>query len=240
MTMRKAKLAIVCTGVTGLVAGGILMGVIPAFASTSSPSSTQSVATPSTNHAKYHPNWLRRVLLKNADQVASDLHIKKAQLVQDLSSGKSLDDVAMSSDVQQSSLQNDIQTMIQSDLQGLVTNGHMTATREAKLVKNLDARLPKFMENKHLIQKPMKFKATMNVLHYVATQLHMTRTELVTQLKSGKSITQIATAQGVSPSTLQSTVTQKLDTQVNTKVQNLFNKTNWFQNNGSVSITTSK
>ncbi len=239
MGIGRVKLAAISSGVAGLMVGGVLMASMPAFAGTSTGTTNpaKSSSTSWTNHGKYHPNWSQRLLHENADQIASDLHITKAQLVQDLVSGKSLDDVAATSNVSQAALQNDLQTMVQSDLQRMVTHGHMTTTREAKLMKRLDAQLPKVMANTHLIHKPMRFNAAMNVLNYVATQLHMTRAELVSQLRGGKSIAQIATAQGVSASTLQTAVTQKLDTQVNSKVQKMFNKTNWFQKTSSASTT---
>ena len=242
MKSKKIKLAIISSVTVGFVAGGILMTASPAFASSNislsnSPASTSSKISVNSKH--YHPQWLQVILRKNVDQVATDLHMTRQQLVQDLSSRKSLNDIAASSDVTQAQLQSDLQTMIQNELQAQVTAHHMTSTREAKLQKNLDNQLPKFMANEHILHKPNKYEASMNVLNFVAARLHITRAKLISQLRSGKSITQIATALNFSPSKLQSDITQKLDAQINTKVEKLMNKASWFQHNGSVSTTTS-
>ena len=242
MKSGKVKLAIISSAATGFMVGGILMATTPAFASSNvslSNASTSTSSTISANNAHYHPQWLRIIFRKNMDQVASDLHITKHQLVQDLSSGKSLDDVAASSNITQTQLQSDFQTMIQNELQARVDAHHMISTREAKLQENLYNQLPKFMANKHVMHKPAKFEASMYVLNFVATQLHMTPAELVSQLKSGKSINEIATVQGIAPSKLQSDITQKLDAQINTQVGKLLGKTNLFQKTGSVSISAS-
>ncbi len=238
MSLGKVKIAMLSSGVAILVVGGILMAAVPAFASSNGFSSpTPASSTTSTKKEHPHPHWLQAILQKNVVQVAKDLNITKQELVKDLTSGKSLDDIATSSKITQSQLESGLQTIIQNDLQARVAAQHMTSSREAKLQKNLDNQLSKFMANKHIMRKPNKFTANINVLNFVATELHLTRSQLISQLKSGKSINQIATAQGVSPSKLQGDITQKLDTQVNSKVGKLLNKTGWFQHKVSVLVS---
>jgi uncharacterized protein YidB (DUF937 family) len=56
------------------------------------------------------------------------------------------------------------------------------------------------------------------VANQVAQGLHMTTNQLETQLQSGKSLSQIATAQGVSSSQLQTLVTSAIQNAVNKAV----------------------
>jgi len=246
MGLGKVKIAILSSTAVGFVAGGVLMGTIPAFAASNglTLNSKKSETTTAQHKGHEQPQWLKIVLHKDANQVATGLHITKQQLFADLSAGKSLDDLASLSNVSQSQLEGNLQTMIQSDLQARVSANHMKLTREAKLLKRLDAQLPKFMANKHIIQKPRKFEAGMHMLNFVAAKLQMTRVELIGKLKTGESISQIATSQGVSPSTLQSDITQNLDSQINTRAGKLLTKSNWFQHKGATTsvstVTTGK
>lgn len=248
MSPGKVKLAILSSAAVGFLAGGILMVASPALANTNGSTSVGTTATgamsaPSAaSTAKSatkagHPKWLQMILRKNADKIASDLNITKQQLFKDLSSGKSLDDIAISSGVSQSQLESELQSLATSELDARVAAGHMTSAHEAKIKENLNTQLPKFMANQHLMHKPNTFGAKVDVLNFAATELHLTRQELVSKLKSGLSINQIATAQGVSTDKLQTDLTQKLDSQVNSRVEKLLNRTGWFQHNGRGSNT---
>ncbi|MCL6453092.1 MAG: hypothetical protein K6T78_05590 [Alicyclobacillus sp.] len=234
MKHRGTKLAVLSSAIAGLAVGGILTYAIPAFASSSPPSTNTS-----TTSTRQHPasQWLRSMLQRNADEVASDLHLTKPQLVHDLQSGQSLDDIAQKENVSTSQLQSELQTLLQNDLQARVSSGHMTAAREAHLLANLEQRLPQWMANRHVMHAPTRYVASMDVLNFVASQLHITRQQLVSQLKGGASIHQIAAQHGVSATTLQGAVEQKLDAQVNAKVETWFNKTDWFARSTSPDAT---
>lgn len=245
MALGKVKLAILSSAAMGLVAGGILMGTASVFASTGTTSSTTAgVSTATTASVTARPkhkvapfSLLRAVMHKNATQIATDLHISKQQLISGLSSGKSLNDLAATVQVPQSQLQTDIQGMLQNELQARVTAHHMTPTRETQLLKKLDAQLPKFMANTHLMHLAHKFEARLHVLTVLASELKMTRAQLVSKLKTGESIAQIATAQGLSPTSLQNSLTQKANGQINAQISKLMGRTDWFQHK-SVSSTT--
>lgn len=218
------------------------MGTASVFASSSTTgaSSTNSGATPqtSTTHGPGHRGGaplMQMVLHKNGDQIATDLHMTKQELMSQLSSGTSLDDLASSAKVPSSQLQGEIRAMIQNELQARVSANKMTQARETQLLKNVDAQLPKWMANTHLSHPARKFGASLHVLTYVASELKMTRAQLVSKLKTGESINQIAAQQGISATTLQNAITQKLDAQISTRVSKLMTKTNWFQQRSTTS-----
>lgn len=235
MALTKVKLVALSSAVGGFVAGGILMASAPVFAATNGSTTNATTLTSAKTSMKKQnvPMLLQRILHKNADQIASDLHITKPQVFKDLSSGKSLDDVAASSNVTQSQLQSDLLALIKGDLQARVSANHMTVTRETTLLNKLDTQLPKLMANSHFLHRPQKFNASMNVLNYVASKLNLTHAQLKSKLNSGQSISQIATAQGVSPATLQSEITQKIDAKINVHVKNLLTKTKWSKSDTS-------
>lgn len=232
MAIGKVKLAVISSALAGFAAGGVLMAAMPAFASTPS----------TTAHATQAQNWNgvgmhRRgpglqLMQKDMAQLASELHITKAQLNTDLKAGKSLDDIAAASGVSQATLASDLKTMIQTDLQARVAAGKMTATQETKVMANMDAHLTNFMANTHLRQRPPEFGAGKHVLGVVATELKLTKQQLFAKLHSGQSINQIAVAQGVSPATLQKDLTQKLDAQLNSHIASLMAKTDWSMHQG--------
>ncbi len=242
MAFSKVKVAILASTVVGFAAGGLVMGGVNVFASSTSNSTAaasgqgtaSSAAGPSKHnqHKGYRETQLMEfVLHKNADKIATELKLSKQQLNSDLSSGKSLDDLAAAAQLSNTQLQTDLQNLIQSELQARVTAGHMTAAAETKVLQRLNQQLPKFMANKHLMHPPRKFTAGMHVLNYVATQLKLTPAELMSKLKAGESINQVAQAQGVTPATLQTKITNKLDAQMNSRVAKFMAKTNWGERN---------
>jgi AraC-like DNA-binding protein len=162
-------------------------------------------------------------------QLAAYFSMTPQQLRTELTSGKSLDQVAQEHSISPTTLQTEVQSLVHSNLQDRVSAGHMTQTRETKLEQSVDAQLPKVLANTHLIAKPMEFKAHMYFLNKVAQDLHMTRTQLVTDLKGGQSMAQVAQAQGMSASQLTSDLQQAIDQQMNKRVDTLVNKTDWFQ-----------
>ena len=233
--MRKSvKMAI---GSATLVLAGSLFSA-SAFADTtgtgvtaSSPATSPSTSVQKTA-AKHHLNWGKIALRVSSKDVATKLDLSLQQFHKLLASGDSIDDVITAqSQSDQGVTQSDIQTIITNDLtskiQTRVTAGHMSQDKATKLETALTKRIPTWMSKKHIGRKPLihKFEVNAAFLKQVATDLNMTESDLMKELKSGNSITAIAQQAGINESTLQTNLNTWLDTKLNAQVSTLLNKT---------------
>ena len=110
--------------------------------------------------------------------------------------------------------------MIKDALKGLVGDGTLTQAQADKVASALNNKLPQggFGGGPgHRLGGMMGLRESMDA---VASALKLTPAELMTQLRSGKSLAEIAQAQGVSTDTLISTMVTAAEKQLATAVQN--------------------
>ena len=226
--------------ITGAAAACLVAGgwYTESFASTSTPTSLGQTSVTTVKHHG-HPEWTRMVMGKSMSQLAGYFNMTPQQLRTELESGKSLDQVAQEHNISQAALQTKVESLVHTILETRVSAGHLTQSRETKLEQAVDAKLPTILASTHLVAKPMEFKAQMYFMDKVAQDLHMTRSQLVTDLKGGQSIAQVAQAHGVSASQLTADLQQAIDQQVNKRVSTLVNKNNWFHKASSAHPGTS-
>ena len=133
-----------------------------------------------------------------------------------------LQDLANRLGVSVSTLQQDKLASADDVIAQLVKDGKLTQNQANQLKQRLASHQACTGKGKGLWGRGVMMQSLKQYLPAVATQvaqgLHMTSTQLMSQLQSGKSLSDIATAQGVSAAQLQTIVTNAIQSAVNKAV----------------------
>ena len=133
-----------------------------------------------------------------------------------------LQDLANRLGVSVSTLQQDKLASTDDVIAQLVKDGKLTQNQANQLKQRLASHQACTGKGKGLWGRGVMMQSLKQYLPAVATQvaqgLHITSTQLMSQLQSGKSLSDIATAQGVSAAQLQTIVTNAIQSAVNKAV----------------------
>jgi polyhydroxyalkanoate synthesis regulator phasin len=135
-----------------------------------------------------------------------------------------LQDLAKRLGVSVSTLQQDKLASAEDVLAQLVKDGKLTQNQANQIKQRLESHKACSGNGRGLWGSRVTMQSLKQYLPGVATQLaqglHLNANQLVSQLQSGKSLSDIATAQGVSSSQLQTIVTNAIQSAVNKAVSN--------------------
>ena len=133
-----------------------------------------------------------------------------------------LQDLAKRLGVSVSTLQKDKLASAEDVLAQLVKDGKLTQTQANQLKQRLESHQACSGNGRGLWGRGVMIQSLKQYLPSVASQvaqgLHLTANQLMTQLQSGKSLSDIATTQGVSSTQLQTLVTSAIQSAVNKAV----------------------
>ncbi len=129
--------------------------------------------------------------------IASYLGLTPAQLREQLGSGKTLAQIAVAQGKTVAGLEDAIYTDVQAHLDRAVASGKMTTVQEQVLLTQLKAHLDDIVNHAFPAAGPGKH-ARPAFAAAVASYLGLTPAQLRVQLRAGKSLAQIAKAQGKS------------------------------------------
>ena len=156
------------------------------------------------------------------DDVATYLGLKPAELETQLRSGKSLADIAKAQGKTVDGLKTAITDAATKQLDAAVTAGKLTKDQETKVLAGLSAHLDDLVNG---VRARPAFRVgfgfgpgLMGGIDDVATYLGLKPAELVTQLRSGKSLADIATAQGKTVDGLKTAITDAVTKQLDAAV----------------------
>lgn len=194
--------------VTGTILATIGSGSI-ALANTNSTStssnSTTLAPTTTQNSGHFgHPRGRQFDLFRNA---ASVLGISQQTLITDLQSGKSLTDIASSKKISKSTLVTKLLADEQTELDKQVKAGQLTSVEETKRLAKLKTELSGQVDQKGFLPKKRggfggRHGAGFDLIQNAATVLGMDQPTLMTDLQSGKSLTEIAATKNINKTTL--------------------------------------
>src|SRR5581483_1099755 len=150
---------------------------------------------------------LRQQVLKGALQTAADtIHIDRATLVQELRSGKSIADVANEHNVSPDTVSKAIVDAATPRLSSLQSSGKLTANQVQKIEQRLPQAVDKLVNHKGTAKGTARARLRQQVLkgalQTAADTIHIDRATLVQELRSGKSIADVANEHNVSPDTV--------------------------------------
>ncbi|KLU63726.1 hypothetical protein DEAC_c43610 [Desulfosporosinus acididurans] len=163
--------------------------------------------------------------------VAQDLNISTQTLQSDLSSGKSINDIATAQSFDTSKLASDVEAALTANINQAVQAGKMTQDQATKMESNLAQRVQTMLSKTHQAKQAgqtghtrgnmrASFAGSMNSVMSVVTQdLNISTQTLQSDLSSEKSINDIATAQSFDTSKLASDVEAALTANINQAVQ---------------------
>jgi hypothetical protein len=165
-----------------------------------------------------------------AEGAAKYLGLTEAQLINQLQSGKSLAQIAKAQGKTTPGLEQAITSSLKARLDKAVANKRITAAEEQQMLKGLSARINDLVNNTPPklgapgIPGPFGLGLGAGLLREparaVAKYLGLTRAQLVKQLESGKSLAQIAKAQGKTTSGLEQEITSAAKTRLDKAVAN--------------------
>jgi urease accessory protein UreF len=128
--------------------------------------------------------------------IASYLGLTQAQLRDELRSGKTLAQIALAQGKTVAGLEDAIYADVQAHLDQAVSNGRLTSAQEQTLLTQLKAHLDDIVNHAFPAGAPHAKRPAF--VGAVASYLGLTPAQLRDQLRSGKSLAQIATTQGKS------------------------------------------
>ena len=150
--------------------------------------------------------------------VTGYLGLSAQQLRADLAAGQTLSQITTAQHKTVSGLEQTIESAVKSQLDQAVTAGKITAQQEQMILSRLQARLNTFVTTAHpgaLVRHGMRRAALVRVS---ASYLGISATQLRAQLKAGKTLAQIATAQGKAVAGLEQAITTAVKTRLDKAV----------------------
>jgi len=202
-----AAAGILCGGIGAAAVGGAFAAPAPGLALDASPTPTATGASPSASPTA-HPRWggrgpmIARFGGINLQSIATYLGMNVTDLRSALSSGQTLAQVAQAHGKSASDLKTYLHNQLKARLDQEVAAGRITADRENALLSNADARFDQLINaNLSQIGKPrggpgFGHVPVGDILTPVAQLLGMNVTDLRNELRSGKSLAQIAQEHG--------------------------------------------
>ncbi|MDI3257128.1 MAG: hypothetical protein QJR01_05315 [Kyrpidia sp.] len=184
-------LAVVGGGTAAAAAVAAPLGV--AAAADTSTSTGSGAATPAAHHARPGGG-----ILGTAAQV---LQVTPQELLQDLRSGQSIAQVAQSKGVSEQQVIDAIVQKLSASVDQRVQNGKLTQDKANQIKANLPDQVKKMVEHTGPWNKSGHPLARVGIAQ-VASILGMTPQDLMTQLKSGQSIADVAQSKGISEAQL--------------------------------------
>jgi lambda repressor-like predicted transcriptional regulator len=170
-------------------------------------------------------------LMAGLDDVATYLGLKPADLLAQLRSGKSLADIATAQGKTVDGLKTAITDAATKQLDAAVTAGKLTKDQETKVLADLASRMDELVNDvhgpggfggpggrRHAFGFGFGGPGLMAGLGDVATYLGLQPADLVAQLRSGKSLADIATAQGKTVDGLKTAITDAATKQLDAAV----------------------
>jgi D-Tyr-tRNAtyr deacylase len=136
-------------------------------------------------------------------EVSSILSINQKTLLSDLKSGQSLADIASSKKMDQATLVSKLVAAEKTELDKAVKSGKITAAQETQRLAKATTRLKKLVTEKGLLQKNFKHKGDgFGPLKEVSSILSINQKMLLSDLKSGQSLAEIASNKKMDQATL--------------------------------------
>jgi transposase-like protein len=217
---------------TALLATGGVAVAGAAQGSNSGPTATPTAAaTPNATNGsttgKVQTRVAARFVFLAGRTAAKAIGITPAELRQDVRGGQTIAQVATAHNVDPKTVETDVTNAVDAAIQKALTNGKLNSTQAAALKTALDNRVPNFVEHTpRLAAANLRARVRANVagaLGIAAKTIGVTRQELVTALRNGQTIAQVAHAHNVDPQTVINAIVQAGSQRIEKRAQNFVN-----------------
>lgn len=172
--------------------------------------------------------------------IAGYLKLKPATLLADLKAGQSLEQIASAQNVSTATLTADIEADMKTRLDKLVSMGKLTQAQATARETRFDARLPALLSQSGF--HPMDWGRgglragagpRLRLLAETARLLNLTTRQLMTDLRGGQTVAQVAQEHNVNVQTLTQELESWVQQRVDTQVSNFVNGTRPHRSPGS-------
>ncbi len=150
------------------------------------------------------------------DQVAQELGMTPQDLLSELKGGKTLAQIASEKGADLNTLIDKILEPVKTRLSKMVENGKITQDQADQRLSDLTQKLTDWANN----GGPMPGRPGAQALDQVAQELGMTPQDLLSELKGGKTLAQIASEKGADLNTVIDKILEPLKTRLDTAVAN--------------------
>jgi polyhydroxyalkanoate synthesis regulator phasin len=153
------------------------------------------------------------------DAAAQVLGMSVDDLTAELKGGKSLVDVAAAKGINQEKLTADLLAQVKTQLDGLVSDGKLTQEQADNIYTQTESNIDQIVSGKSGFNFGPRFGGPMQpggvrVMDAAATVLGMTVNDLMTELKAGKSLVDVAAAKGINQEKLTADLLAQVKTQL--------------------------
>lgn len=195
-----------------------MIGTGAAYAQTVSNGSAASVTSQSHPVLHYRTEPLK--------DVASLLGLDKSTLINDLKAGQSLAQIAQNKGISEQTLLDELKAKLKDRLDQAVANGKLSADQENQILSNADSKLKQLVEKTGGFtqgKKGKKFAFGVDrkiAAKNIASFLGIDENTLKSELKSGKSLAEVAQSKGISEQALISELQNQLKSRLDQAVAN--------------------
>jgi len=171
----------------------------------------------SSSSAAHHPHLNKRRPFPIINEAAPLLGLTVEELTEQLSEGKSILDIAKIQGVSEAALMGKLLTLRSQKIDQAVKAGKITQTKADQIKARMEQHLSYMLNSKHLLELQSKghldnHNESRKILspEKLASLIGISEDQLIEQLKSGKSIAEIAGAQGISKQQLLTLIKDQL------------------------------
>jgi predicted DNA-binding protein YlxM (UPF0122 family) len=159
---------------------------------------------------------------KDMDSIASLLGIDQQELLAQLKAGKSIAEIAEAQGKTEQEVIDAIVQIRQQSIDQFVQSGKLTQEKADQIKAELPDQVKQFVEMQGMAKRHLMIMD--NNLNNIAQEIGITQQELIDQLKAGKSIAEVAEAQGKTEAQLIDALLQR----EKDRLTKLVEKTGWF------------
>lgn len=160
--------------------------------------------------------WAKGIGAPSLNTIASALNMTVAELQAELQAGKSVADIAAAKEIALEKVINALVDEYKRQLDAAVAAGRLTQAQADALLANFRAVLPGHLQVRAVPGLPQKQEGML--INALAETLNLTPAELLTELRAGKSVADIASAKGVALDKVISALTDAYKQVLNARV----------------------
>ena len=170
----------------------------------------------------------RRLMVALLRESAKTLNLRQAQILKELRTGTALADVIKAHSGDVNAIQTAVKTTVTNQINQAVTNKRMQQTQADKLLAALDGALDKLLNAKWpgvadrtaAVERQVRATSLAFLVRETAKQSNITQRELLKEIRSGKTLAQVATDHKADPNSIITAAVTDVTNRINQMVKN--------------------
>jgi DNA recombination-dependent growth factor C len=222
--MKLTKLIATATTAAVLAMAGVSIAGAATTSSSGSPKSSTSVSA--TGNRATRRAHLRNLAKEGVVLAAKTIGIKPAELAQEMRAGKTIADVATENGVLPSTVVTTLVNAADKRIETALANGKLTTDQATALKDKVPAAVDKLVNNPHVKaadaaqRRAIRRDVIKGGVKIAAATIGIKPPELVQEVRTGKTIADVATEHSVLPSTVVTALVNAADKRIETALAN--------------------